>query len=79
MELEEADEIVRLSQPWPATVSQQGLISNMFYAQIEQMEVEVQTVAKEHKTKLQIKLRSYKSDIARFKSDVVRWEQSHIP
>ena len=35
------------------------------------MEVEVQSVAKEHKTKLQIKLRSYKSDIARYKADVV--------
>lgn len=35
------------------------------------MEVEVQSVAKEHKTKLQIKLRSYKSDLARYKADVV--------
>lgn len=35
------------------------------------MEVEVQGVAKEHKTKLQIKLRSYKSEMARYKADVV--------
>lgn len=35
------------------------------------MEVEVQSVAKEYKTKLQIKLRSYKSDLARYKADVV--------
>ena len=35
------------------------------------MEVEVQSIPKEHKTKLQIKLRSYKSDIARYKSEVV--------
>lgn len=35
------------------------------------MEVEVQSVGKEHKSKLQVKLRSYKSDLARYKSEVV--------
>merc|ERR1711939_213918 len=37
---------------------------------IEQMEVEVQSVPKEHKTKLQVKLRSYKAELAKHKSEV---------
>ncbi|CAD6585023.1 MAG: hypothetical protein CYPHOPRED_002951, partial [Cyphobasidiales sp. Tagirdzhanova-0007] len=37
---------------------------------IEQMDVEVQSVPREHKTKLQVKLRSYKGDLARYKSEV---------
>lgn len=35
------------------------------------MEVEVQSVPKEYKTKLQVKLRSYKSELAKYKSEVV--------
>ena len=40
--------------------------------QIEQMDVEVQGVPREHKTKLQVKLRSFKGEMARYKAEVVR-------
>lgn len=39
---------------------------------IEQMDVEVQSVPREHKTKLQVKLRAYKGEMARYKAEVVR-------
>ena len=48
-----------------------GLRLMLEYTQIEQMDVEVQSVPREHKTKLQVKLRSYKGDLARYKSEVV--------
>jgi len=35
------------------------------------MDVEVQSVPKEHRTKLQVKLRSYKAEMARYKAEVV--------
>lgn len=75
MELEEADEIVSCqARIWHD--ARQMLKLHVFYPdfmsnQIEQMEVEIQSVPKEHKTKLQIKLRSYKAEMSRNKSEVV--------
>lgn len=40
------------------------------------MDVEVQGVPREHKTKLQVKLRSFKGEMARYKAEVVR---AHVP
>ena len=36
------------------------------------MDLEVQSVPKEHKTKLQIKVRSYKGELGRHRAEVVR-------
>ena len=57
--------------PESATETETGHRTHM-RAQLEQMDVEVASVPREHKTKLQIKLRSYKGELSRYKAEVVR-------
>lgn len=68
MELEEADEIVRR-----VALSRRGTFDMSFAAQLAQMELEIQSLDRATKPKLQIKLRGYKADLQKRKLDVVRF------
>jgi hypothetical protein len=65
MELEEADEIVRLQQAQGSARTDS--------AQIAQMDIEVSSFTdRSLKPKLQVKLRGYKADLAKRKAEIVR-------